>query len=274
MSDMESLLEGKDAETDDTAKVEPSEATPEAKSEETPEVNADDGEAATGDGPGGEKPESEEAVNASKDEAAGEKSAPKVHQEKDTRTAPITALLDERDKRQAAEKRLRELEASQATQSERPDPIADPDGAKSFDDAAMEARLFNERCNMSETIHRGSVGNEAVDAALVEFEAAAKANPALRAELQNQPDPYGFVLRVAKERKILSNVTDLDEYRKTVRAEVEAELKREAEAKAKAEAAEKTRSELPESLAGESSVAKRSSAAFTGPTPMEDILDN
>lgn len=229
----------------------------EAKAEEAPEKEAEaPDEEAKGEEAG---PETDEA-----------KDAPPVSE--DTKNVPINALLDEREKRQALEARVREFEAKEKGEdkAERPDLLEDPEGfAKSIEDkveAAVQVRHFN----ASEHRARKEHGDDAVNEAIGIFESMVKADPLLAQKALNHPEPFDFVIETVTRHKQVEEAGGLEEWRKTeltkMRAELKAEL--EAEMNGKTDAKEKARASLPETLAGEANKGER-----TGPEWSEPSLD-
>lgn len=158
---------------------------------------------------------------------------------------PVTALLDERDKRQKLEKELESLrqwrqqqeqserqrqwaEQQRQAQQEPVDWLEDPDKRMAAEREAMQHQLWNERLNMSEMMARSSVGDEAVDAALQAFQAEVQRNPALYNEMQQMRHPYDFVVKWHKRQSFMSEVgSDPEAWREAERARLREELQAE-----------------------------------------------
>lgn len=128
---------------------------------------------------------------------------------------PITALLDERDKRQAFAREAEELrrkvaeyEAKAAQPAPEPDFFSDPEGYLSKVQQQFEHRLWNDRLNTSETLSRRHYGDSLVTEAATAFKEAAAVSPALTAELRNQADPYGYVVAWHKRQRVVSQMGD------------------------------------------------------------------
>lgn len=201
----------------------------------------------------------------------GEDDAPPAS--KEPGHVPITALLDEREKRQAAEAAAKaareELARQQQPAPQRPDQFEDPDGAAEFDRQQTENMLLGMKIKQSRVLaekFHDDFGE--VEKAYNELQAT---DPALWTMLGNvaaqQDVPYEWLYREMKARQTASEVGDLSEYEKKVEERVRQQLA--AEAKAEAEA--KARSEIPESLADAQSSGGRTTA-FSGPTPLESIV--
>lgn len=132
------------------------------------------------------------------------------------RNVPLTSLLDERDKRKAAERRLADLEAAQQQQRQpaaRPDPYDDPDGY----DAAIEKRIADRalatKFELSEVMARDKHGDELVAKAMEWGAERAQANPGFRDDFLKAPNPIDWVVRQQKRDGLLSEVgEDPDAY--------------------------------------------------------------
>jgi hypothetical protein len=152
--------------------------------------------------------------------------------EDDAVSGRIAAVLAERDKRQAAEKRADELEArlNQYQQSQnRPapkqhiDPIDDPQGFQ----AQLEETRIADRIEMSEDMARMQHGDALVTEAQTWAQEQAQSNPVMMAQIRalgQQRNPYGTLINLYKQAQALAEVgTDLDAYKVRLRAEWEAE---------------------------------------------------
>jgi hypothetical protein len=126
---------------------------------------------------------------------------------------PITALLDEREKRQAAERRAQEIERRIAEieaqrQQPAPDFFDNPEAAFAAERARVEFAMWNERANMSEMLARNKHGDETVERATQAFVEAAQANPALAVEMRRQRDPYGYVIGWHRKHDAMQKIGD------------------------------------------------------------------
>ena len=143
---------------------------------------------------------------------------------------PISALLDEREKRQQAAREAEELRKKLAAyEAERaqpkPDFYADPEGFLAQQRQAVQQMVWNERLNTSEALAKRDHGEELVTAAAEAFKAAAGASPALAAEFSSQSDPYGFVVNWHKRQTVLSQIgNDPDAYRARIEQEIRERL--------------------------------------------------
>jgi hypothetical protein len=127
--------------------------------------------------------------------------------------APVTALLDERDRRKAAEQRLAELEAQlrQQPAPETPDPYDDPAGYQAHVAQQLQAQAVSVRFDVSETLAREKHGDEAVTAAMDWGLQKAQTSPAFRDEYLAQKNPIDWVVRQQKREGLLSAVGDDEE---------------------------------------------------------------
>ena len=191
---------------------------------------------------------------------------------------PRRALEDERHKRQSwvekasraeAErdmlaKQLEELKKAPPPQvrEERPpiDPSKDP-----------HAALLNERLNISEMLARDKLGDEKVDLAVGEFEAASRADPTLVQRAFAQRSPYHWIVQEMERQRVQREMGDdpvkwQEGERARIRAEIEAERAKADEPKVSPVAG------LPPSLASVRSASPRNAPAFTGDQSLDDIL--
>jgi len=184
---------------------------------------------------------------------------------------PLAALEAERSQRKDwKEKALRlegQLEAltknqqQQNTQQEQQQHQMDPL-------QVMEQRMLHQNLNFSERMARKEYGPELVDKAFEKFSELAKSNPALHQQVLQSADPWDAVVQEYKKASLLEEVgTDPAAYREKLRAELLAELGQNPGATAAAQTV------LPKSLAGSRSSATRSAPSFTGPTPLDQILN-
>jgi len=155
---------------------------------------------------------------------------PSVEQEAADRNIPISALLDEREKRQKLEREREELRQKQQSQEpeKKPDFWENPEAAISQVQEQVEQRIMNERLNFSEQFARQTHGDEAVEAATKAFQEAAQKDPALAVQLRQQNDPYGFVIGWHKKQSFLEQVgDDPDAWMKQKEAEIRERLQAE-----------------------------------------------
>jgi len=154
-----------------------------------------------------------------------------------------------------------------------PNPAEDPEGYAAFQDARFEQRLYNERLNISERLLRDKVDGADVDAKIALFKKEAEANPALRAQLSNHPDPYRFAYEVGQRTAAMAEIgTDPAAYRAKVEADIRAKIEAEYAAETGTERLAAPAVRLPTSLGTARSAAPRSAPVWTGPEDLGDIL--
>lgn len=127
---------------------------------------------------------------------------------------PLTVVLDEREKRQAAERakqeleeRLRALEA-QRQQQPIPDRNTDPEGWEDWRAQQFEQRLLNERLNTSERFARKEHGADVVDAARDAALQRFQNDPLYYQQVMSAPDPYEVVVQDYKRAQALSALSE------------------------------------------------------------------
>lgn len=177
---------------------------------------------------------------------------------------PLAALEAERKQRKdhkeradRAEERLRVYEEQMRSQPQgqpqQRDPVADAENR-------MQAMVLN----TSERFARKQYGDETVDAAFERFKAEVSKNPALHTQAMAHADPWDFVVTYGQRLSALDEIgNDPKAYRAKVEAEIRASLEDPTPAPLK----------VPQSLNGVRSSAPRSAPGFTGPTPLEAIVN-
>lgn len=187
----------------------------------------------------------------------------------DPKAVPITALLEEREKRQEFARRVAELEAKVKAFKAKPvepvDPIADPQGFAEQIRREHQAQLAQVRAEASRMTAEVRHGADTVKEALEAFQAAVPKGSAIGYEMANSADPYGYMVQWHQQQRLLAETGgDLTSYRE----------------KLMAEAMEKARAELlqqqtPPPAPPKSIAAAPGVAATTTPLsadPLDDIL--
>lgn len=147
-----------------------------------------------------------------------------------------------------------------------PNPVEDPQGYHAF----IQQSIFNDRLNMSETMLRQQIGDDAdVDAKREKFRQLADANPGLRAELQKSAHPYKFVYDTAARHIAMDEIGDPVSFRSTLEAKIRAEVLAEMAGTAPPPA---PRVVLPQSLGTARSAGSRNTPVLNIPTDFDDIL--
>lgn len=180
-----------------------------------------------------EETESEEAAEA-ETESTPDSESEETH-------VPLTGLLDERGKRQAAEDKVKALEKQVADltkepDQKRPDIFEDQEGAfehleKSFENKRLKDRFDMSRMLMSEIKDDFAEREQ-------QFMKLAEADPTLGKRLLEHDNPAKFAYDTAVKHEQLEKMENLDEWREQERAKLREEIKAELETEAK-EGAEK-----------------------------------
>lgn len=191
------------------------------------------------------------------------KPEPKV--EKPSEAIPLTALLYERDKRQAYERRIKELESQLAQVTKKPEPEVDPwqdlPGALSRQQKALEQSMQQRFLAMSEDMARAN--HKDFDEVLGHFEQAVQANPALAAQMTTSRNPAEFAYQQGLWHREISQAGDPVAYRTKLEAEIRAKL----------EAELKSKTDVPTSINTDSSPPVKE-ATYQGPPPINSLLLN
>lgn len=135
-----------------------------------------------------------------------------VQAKPDAGYAPISALMDERDKRKAAEAERDQLRQQQEP-TERPDPFDDPQGYEAYLGQQLEARVVKERFQMSDVIAKQTHGAEAVEAAVAWATERGKSDPTFAMSYMREAHPLDWIVRQHQRDAMVSglgNVTSLD----------------------------------------------------------------
>lgn len=119
---------------------------------------------------------------------------------------PITALLDEREKRKELERQLASLREQQPAPT-MPDPLQDPHAYSQQMQQQLRQLTLDARLDMSETAARRHFGADVTDAAKAWALGKFGSNPAFQAEVLGQPDPYGYAVEAFNRDQIASQVT-------------------------------------------------------------------
>ena len=129
---------------------------------------------------------------------------------------PITALLDEREKRQAAERRAEENERRlrmleqrlSAPPQQAPDWFEKPDEALRARMAPLQAELLNTRLDTSELMAAQAYGQDIVETAKQAFLAEAQRDPALHQKVLQSRHPYDEVVKWHKKTEAMAKIGD------------------------------------------------------------------
>lgn len=122
---------------------------------------------------------------------------------------PISALMDERDKRKAAaaeaEQLRRQLAERNATAAPIPSVMDDPEGFQNYVQAQVRQAEWTSRVELSHRFAQTAHG-DVLEPAKEWFEAEARKNPLLAAEFQRSPDPFALVVDKYRQNQALSSL--------------------------------------------------------------------
>lgn len=124
----------------------------------------------------------------------------------DPQHVPITALLDERDKRKAMEQELERLRAAQAPPQQQavPDMFDDPEGFAAYQDQKVQAAVYAQNLRFSERLAAKEHGAETFAKAKEWGIAQCDKDPMFNAKVAASDDPYEFVVSEWKREQIAS----------------------------------------------------------------------
>lgn len=122
--------------------------------------------------------------------------------------APLAALLDERDRRQKAERERDELRARHQKPQNIPSVQDDPDAFAAHIQEATQRAVVSERFSISETMATEKHGDAVVKAAMEWGMERAQASPAFAAEYMKQKHPIDWAVRQHKREKLQTEIGD------------------------------------------------------------------
>lgn len=131
--------------------------------------------------------------------------------EEDGRFAPISALQDERQKRQDLERQVAEMRAAmapkpQADQPKVPDPYDDPAGYARHIEQQQQGEFLRMRFQMSHEMAKQQYGNDEVEAARQWATERASKDPAFDMALGQQAHPMAWIVQQHKRDGLLSQI--------------------------------------------------------------------
>ena len=173
-----------------------------------------------------------ESATAEPELVNGEPTSP---DKKESGHVPIAALLDEREKRQAAIKELEELRSQLGKQEQKqaPDVFEDPEGFTKHFESQFNEREWNLRCELTAETMRDRY--EDYDDMEKKFLELGEQNPELAVKLRQSPNPAKFAYETAKRAIRLDQLENVDEWEAKKTAELEAKIRAEFEAKQSAD---------------------------------------
>jgi hypothetical protein len=135
---------------------------------------------------------------------------PEPEAPKEDKSVPLTALLDERDRRKEAERRAAEYESRQAASApvDMPDPIDDPRGFAEWQNSQVQQALVSQRFEMSDLMAKQQYGEETVKTAAEWAMEKAKADPLFATAYMQQPHPIDWIVREHKRSALVNDIGD------------------------------------------------------------------
>ena len=181
------------------------------------------------------EPSAEVEVEAEAEQTGETKSEPPSPESDPQQTAPITALLDEREKRQEAQRRaeeadrkMRELQAElqsfKQPKVEAPDWFEDPQAAARHQAQTVEQQFQHRMMQQSRFWAEREFGADEVNAAVAYFDQ----HPEQSQQFQSHPSPFHAAVEFYKRQQVVAEVgSDPEAFRQKLREEIRAELEAE-----------------------------------------------
>lgn len=172
-------------------------------------------------------------------EPTGEEDSTPPVEEPKSRDVPITAMLDEREKRQKAEReaeearkqlqaieaRLRQQRQEQEQKKQIPDFYENPDERLQFEQGRIQREIEARTLKQSRFFAEREFGKDVVEQAVAWYDQ----NPQLSHQFMDHPSPFHAAVEFYKKQQFLNEVSDPDSWREQerqrIREEVMAELK-------------------------------------------------
>ena len=187
----------------------------------------------------------------------------------DSETVPIAVMHGERDRRQTAEGRVKELEAQLTREEpERVSVLEDEDAAFAAADKraadTLSSKLFAEGEAIAVELH----DQETVDQAYDWANSAIKTNPFLAEQLTGVSEirQHREVVKLHKSFLAQAELENPETLRDKIKAEVKAEMEAEAAGK------KKVTDSIPKSLVGESSKGGLKGSDYKGPAKLNSLI--
>ena len=184
---------------------------------ETPTPDQDNEE-----GKGEKDPEQSETEGKKPEEEEGKEQNPETPSGKD-QLVPLSAMLDERRKRQEAEDKLAKFEEEQPNE-QIPDPVEDPEGYKTFMSDKQAQESLKTKINLSRSILMSMEGyKDDYQDKENHFIEMCKTNPTLAAQMNASDNPAKFAYDSATEDLEVQKLRD-PSYRETLKEELRKEI--------------------------------------------------
>lgn len=167
-----------------------------------------------------------EQTEAQAEEAKPEESTPDSKDSKDDEPWHLKAVLDEREKRQKAQKLAEELQqkldAATKPEDKRPDVFEDPDAAFSHIESKFENERLQDRMDMSRDFM--SMLKDDYTEREAQFLELAKEDDTLIQKLRGHPNPARFAYETAVKHEQVQKMENIDQWREEERARLKQEI--------------------------------------------------
>lgn len=162
------------------------------------------------------QPGPEAAVAAATPEATGAEAKSEAG-DREGGNIPITALLDEREKRQRAERERDELKrlTEQPAQLPEPPDVYDTEAYAKWQAEQTVTFVRSAQLDVQEDFAREKHGDEVVEQAKVWAEERVKANPAFFPQMMSQRNPWAYVVAEYQRDKLVGSIdtSELEKFR-------------------------------------------------------------
>ena len=209
-------------------------------------------------------PEPETVV---KEEVEASTTEPEAVEDTKSQNVPLTALMAERDKRQALERQIAETTAAKPP-TPAPDVFEDQAAYTQHMTQQVSEAVFQSTLNTSEFHARREYKD--LDDKMAIFREISAINPALKEQVQNSPSPFHEAYDVVAKHEKMQRMENIDDWEATKTAEIEAKVRAEFEGKKQADT--DLRETIPTSLVSEPSKGSVQKPTWAGTSPLSDIF--
>lgn len=180
----------------------------------------------------------------------------------------MSAMMDERSKRQALEAQIKTMQTEQV---EKPDAFVNPDEAINYAASEVKTDARNDFLNLSESNARRyySDFDTMKD---VFFEEIAAKNPAIAQQAANAPDPFEFIYQQAKNFNEFKGIENVGDYKAKIEAEMRTKLEAEYSQKSADATEQAINNALPNSLSTATATGGNQTPTWAGRTSLSNIL--
>ena len=192
---------------------------------------------------------------------------PEAEKELVSQNVPLTALMAERDKRQALERQVAEFNANRPAEPV-PDVFEDQNAYTQHMNQQMSDAMYNERASMSEFHARRE--HKDLEDKLAVFREISANNPTLQDQVRNSASPFHEAYDIVSKHEKMARMENIEEFEAKTRAEIEAKVR--AEFDGKQQAGKELRDAIPTSLVDAQSKGSVQKPTWAGQSPLSDIF--